>query len=112
LWQINLKAHPDLAGENLLDPQTNANAAYMVYSAAGSTFQPWTTFKTGKYLASLGVVNQVIGAVAPVVASSDGTDGTDGTGLDTVTVDTGSGISLGIAAGAVLALWAAFEFFG
>jgi hypothetical protein len=45
LWQINLAAHPDLASENLTDPQTNANAAFSIYAAAGNSFSPWTTYK-------------------------------------------------------------------
>lgn len=49
LWQINLKAHPEYTQNELLDPQTNANAAYAVYSDARSSFSPWTTFKTGAY---------------------------------------------------------------
>src|SRR5579862_5259092 len=56
LWQIYLPMHPEFAGMNLLDPQTNANAAFSVYSKAHGTFQPWTTFGSGayqKYLASV-----------------------------------------------------------
>jgi hypothetical protein len=49
LWQINLAAHPELAGENLNDPQTNANAAFGVYTAAGNSFSPWTTYVDGTY---------------------------------------------------------------
>ena len=49
LWQINLKAHPEFAGQDLTDPQTNANAAYSVYQAAGSSFSPWSTYKSGAY---------------------------------------------------------------
>lgn len=45
LWQIYQAAHPEFAGQDLTDPQTNANAAYSVYSAAGNSFSPWTTFK-------------------------------------------------------------------
>ena len=52
LWQIYLNAHPEFAGENLYDPQTNADAAYAIYSAAGG-FSPWTTYKTGAYQAYL-----------------------------------------------------------
>lgn len=50
LWQINLEAHPEYTQEQLLDPQQNANAAYAVYSAAGNSFSPWTTFRNGAYL--------------------------------------------------------------
>jgi hypothetical protein len=45
LWQIYQFAHPEFAGENLYDPQTNANAAFAVYSSAGNSFTPWATFK-------------------------------------------------------------------
>lgn len=47
LWQIYVKKHPQFAGWNLYDPQTNANAAYSVYQNEGWT--AWTTFKTGAY---------------------------------------------------------------
>ena len=49
LWQIYLNAHPEFAGLNLYDPQTNANAAYQVYAAAGG-FSPWSTYNSGAYL--------------------------------------------------------------
>lgn len=49
LWQINLKAHPEYGPEAALyDPQTNANAAYEIYSAAGG-FTPWSTYNSGVY---------------------------------------------------------------
>lgn len=53
LWQIYLKAHPEFANEDLYDPQTNANAAYAVYLAAGGSFSPWSTFNSGAYQAFL-----------------------------------------------------------
>ena len=61
LWQINLKAHPEFAQLDLTDPQTNADAAYAVYQAAGYNFQPWSTYKSGRFLqyfdAAQGAVN-------------------------------------------------------
>jgi len=48
LWQINLNAHPEFSSVNLFDPQTNAAAAFEIYSRSG--FSPWSTFKTGAYL--------------------------------------------------------------
>jgi hypothetical protein len=52
LWQIYLRDHPEFAGQNLYDPQTNANAAFAVYSRAGQSFNPWTgTYTTGRYQA-------------------------------------------------------------
>lgn len=51
LWQINLKAHPEYSRGELTDPQTNADAAYAIYAAAGRSFKPWSTFKNAAYLA-------------------------------------------------------------
>lgn len=53
LWQIYLKMHPEFSGWNLKDPQTNANAAFSVYQAAGNSFSPWSTYGSGKFLAFL-----------------------------------------------------------
>lgn len=49
LWQIYLYKHPEFTGWNLYDGQTNANAAYSVYSAAGQSFSPWSTYNSGVY---------------------------------------------------------------
>lgn len=74
LWQINADAHPEYGPDFtvLYDPQTNANAAYAVYSAAGDSFTPWTTFKTG-------VFNQFMtsaaAAVATLITQNPGTTG-------------------------------------
>jgi soluble lytic murein transglycosylase-like protein len=48
LWQIYLHAHPEYEGQDLTDPQTNAEAAYAIYSKAKG-FSPWSTFKNGAY---------------------------------------------------------------
>jgi|SRR5215475_17606 len=64
LWQINDHFHPEF-GPNfsaLLDPQTNANAAFAIYSAAGSTFQPWVTFTQGIYARYVPQVQAMLGA--------------------------------------------------
>jgi Lysozyme like domain len=52
LWQIYLQAHPEFAGQDLYDPQTNAAAAFSVYSSAGG-FSPWSAYKSGRYQAYL-----------------------------------------------------------
>ena len=66
LWQINLKAHPDLSTLALTDPQTNANAAYSVFKEQGWT--AWSTYNSGAYL------NHMPAASAPVtVDTSDAT---------------------------------------
>lgn len=62
LWQIYLKAHPNFQGLNLFDPQTNANAAYEVYAEAGNSFQPWSTFKNGAYVAHLSEAGKLVNA--------------------------------------------------
>ena len=53
LWQINSRAHPDLAGVDLYDPVENARAAFRI-SRSGADVSPWTTTHGGgsaKYLA-------------------------------------------------------------
>lgn len=63
LWQIYLAAHPEFAGEDLTDPQTNANAAYETYAIAGG-FTPWATYTSGAYQKYL---PSVLAAIAPAV---------------------------------------------
>jgi hypothetical protein len=53
LWQINLAAHPEYDGSELLDPQANADAAYAIYQQAGGTFTPWSTYNSGAYTSAL-----------------------------------------------------------
>lgn len=121
LWQIYLKSHPEFAGSNLFDPQTNASAAFSVYRGAGGSFGPWSTFKSGAYLAHADAVNQAIAPAASVppdvVAASDGGDA-----VDSVTVadqssmfgdGSGPGNSgiLGIVAVGGLLFWAVSKMF-
>lgn len=47
LWQIYRNAHPEFNGVDLYDPMNNAQAAYMVYRAAGNRFTPWSTYNNG-----------------------------------------------------------------
>ena len=53
LWQVNLRWHPEYTEAELRDPQTNANAAYKIYSAAHHSFTPWSTYKSSAYLTHL-----------------------------------------------------------
>lgn len=69
LWQINLPNHPEYQGVNLTDPQTNANAAFAIYSAAGNSFSPWTTFRNGAYQQNIDQANSDVSA-----SNSDFTD--------------------------------------
>lgn len=64
LWQIYLKMHPEFAGANLFDPQTNANAAYSIYSKRGG-FSDWTTYTEGEYLTYLPQVLALPGIAPP-----------------------------------------------
>lgn len=67
LWQINIgsKANPQYAGVNLLDPQTNANAAHDIYSRFG--FNHWTTYGDGEYGMYLPPESPAAPAAAPLV---------------------------------------------
>lgn len=65
LWQINMAAHPEFAGLNLADPQTNANCAFQVYLQAGGSFTPWSTYGSGAYTAYLASVPAPTGSGAP-----------------------------------------------
>jgi hypothetical protein len=48
LWQMNVRAHPDLEGKNLYDPQVNADAAYALWKRSG--WGPWSAHNNGAYL--------------------------------------------------------------
>jgi hypothetical protein len=65
LWQINEKAHPDLitADAQWWVAGFNAQMAFKVYSAAGNTFRPWSTFTSGAYLPHMGAA--LLGAGNP-----------------------------------------------
>jgi len=62
LWQIYAHAHPEFGPDftQLYDPAINAAAAFSVYSAAGNSFSPWSTFKGGQYEAHLDVASQSV----------------------------------------------------
>lgn len=53
LWQITPGNSVPSVGtdDQLLDPLTNARAAYAKYHAAGDSFRPWTTYNNGAYKA-------------------------------------------------------------
>lgn len=60
LWQINTYAHPQFDKLRLYEPQYNANAAYQVYQRAKRTFEPWTTYTSGKYLKYMGEATKAV----------------------------------------------------
>jgi hypothetical protein len=64
LWQIYSDAHPEYGPDftRLYDPQTNADAAFAIYQAAGNSFRPWSTFTSGKYTAYVDAATQGVNA--------------------------------------------------
>jgi hypothetical protein len=87
LWQINLQAHPEYTAATLTNSTANAAAAYAIYSAAGNSFSPWSTYNSGAYLSYLPSSSNV--AVAS--ATQPAADGSDGSGAnDTSAVDSAS----------------------
>jgi Lysozyme like domain len=113
LWQIYLNKHPEFAGWNLYDPQTNANAAFSIYSAAGNSFQPWSTYTGGQYQAFLTQVPNLTPAAAPLtIDASTGQpvdDSTDADALQTVASSVLPGLPssiAGIPTGSILLLTA------
>jgi hypothetical protein len=55
LWQVFEELHPEFASDDLHNPFVNALAAYQVYTKAGGSFEPWSTFKNGAYKTHLEV---------------------------------------------------------
>jgi hypothetical protein len=49
LWQINRLAHPWAVPPGIYSAQTNANAAWRVFTQAGFSFRPWTIYTRGIY---------------------------------------------------------------
>src|SRR2546429_349830 len=54
IWQILLRAHPDVSEACARDPICSTKAAYRIWQAAGNSFSPWTTFTGGAYKKYLG----------------------------------------------------------
>jgi len=78
LWQINVSAHPSLAGVDLSDPLANAKAAFDV-SGGGADISPWTVTHGGAGARYLGYRTEAEVAAQlngdPVGGSWSGTDG-------------------------------------
>lgn len=73
LFQINTLGNPQYANADLTDPATNAAAAYAIFTAAGSSWNPWGAYTNGSYA-------QYLSAAQALDASSDST-------ADTLTAD-------------------------
>ncbi len=71
LWQINVRAHPEYASQNLSDPLTNAKAALDI-SRGGTKFTPWTTFTSGAYKKYLAGEAAVVGAATSAINTFTG----------------------------------------
>lgn len=80
LWQIYLWKHPEFAGQNLYDPQTNANAAFAVYQRSG--FNAWETYTTGAYLKYI----QAVAATTPPLTIDASTGQPVDSNVDTSTL--------------------------
>jgi len=64
LWQIHMPSHPSYDKQKLFDPSYNASAAKDI-SQAGTTWQPWTTYRTGAYRRYMPAATPAIAADAP-----------------------------------------------
>lgn len=94
LWQINLDAHPQYNGTNIMDPSSNAAAAFAV-SSGGNNFGPWSTFTNGSYknyisqaLAAIGSLGlgQLFGSASTATTSTLGPGGGPLVSLPTITI--------------------------
>jgi len=103
LWQIYLSKHPEFSALDLLDPQTNAGAAFAIYSGAGNSFRPWATYTNHAYLTYMGAVTSFLNAStsAPDVTPADMS--TSDQSAPMIAPDTGQLVLL--MAGGALALW-------
>ncbi len=101
LWQINARAHPDLAQRyDLFDPAQNARAAFEV-SRGGTDISPWTVAHGG---ASARYLRHREAAQAAAVAHGDGGGrgtwtGTSGYGAAVAAGPAGTGVDTAVVAG-------------
>ncbi len=79
LWQIHWTVHPQFNRAQLTDPNYNAAAAWQL-SGGGSTWQPWTTYKTGAYRSYLSRAQNAAAQVGYVAAFPGATAGMDASG--------------------------------
>jgi soluble lytic murein transglycosylase-like protein len=63
LWQIYETAHPEYSASDLLDPQSNADAAFDIYSGSGGTFSAWSTYTSGAYQSFLSEAQSMVDAL-------------------------------------------------
>jgi hypothetical protein len=93
LWQIN-SVH-GIDPKTLFDPQGNAKAAYSI-SSQGRNWQPWTTYNSNKYAASLPAAQAAIttmNAKGGANAVAKGIHGSEGGSGSSFTSDVGGALS-------------------
>lgn len=73
VYQINLKAHPDITEADGRDLKASSAYVYRL-SASGSNFQPWTIYKNGDYKHHLPLPGATAGASAPASPVADPND--------------------------------------
>lgn len=59
LWEINDKAHPWSARQNMDDPLANARAALRI-SNGGRSWRPWSTYVNGSWLRHLTAARRAV----------------------------------------------------
>jgi len=69
LWQIYLTAHPQYSASSLVDPQSNATAAYAV-SSGGTNFSPWTAYNTGAYTGYLSQAQAAVTGLGQAISTA------------------------------------------
>lgn len=69
LWQINGRAHPSYSPSQLVGNASYNAAAMFAISAAGTNWNPWTTFTSGAYRQFLGQANT---AASQVISNNVG----------------------------------------
>lgn len=103
VWQINTVHSALLAGGVWCVPAQNAAMAHSVWTTAGGSWTPWTTYNSGSYLTHLAVANQAAQALGAPAAPAPTV-----TPTGTPTVDAGA-VPGGIAPPAEVAPPAAVE---
>lgn len=100
LWQINHPAHPQYDTAQLVaDPLYNARAAYAI-SSGGTSWRPWTTFRTGAYRAHLAEAQAAVDGIATKALTASGTFNAGVGGTTSATVPGNGGI-LGVVEGII-----------
>ena len=96
LWQINMYGAlgPDRrerygldSDRELLDPATNAEAAYEVFRERGRSFEPWSAYTNGSYREFLDEARRAVRARRNQPATKDPAKNTDGFQVDPDALD-------------------------